>query len=205
MLTFGGRAQTAALLVAFSACEPHLVEVQVASEDPAFLRDERRMLQGLADSAARDVRVHLPSLPKKVTLVVQPGKDVIAETGETATAVLPASVYWTVDPDRDVRSIVRKELRPTLFHELHHLARDARVPRASLMDSVVTEGLATVFERDFGNVNPPWGTAPPEVMEWTRELLAQPDNAPRDAWLFRHPDGRRWIGLGWGRSSSIAP
>jgi uncharacterized protein YjaZ len=195
MPTFGARRVTAMLLVALSACEPHFVDVQVASEDPAFLRDERRTLQGIADAAAREIHVHLPSLPKKVTLVVQPGKDVIAETGETGTAVLPASVYWTVDPARDVPSIVRKELRPTLFHELHHLARDARVPRVSLMDSVVSEGMATAFERDFGNVNPPWAAAPPEVMEWTRELLALPDDAPRNVWLHRHPDGRRWIGL----------
>jgi uncharacterized protein YjaZ len=120
---------------------------------------------------------------------------VIPETGETATAVPPASVYWTVDLDRDLLSIARKELRSTLFHELHHLARDPHVHRETLMDSVVTEGMATAFERDFGKVDPPWSIAPPEVMEWTREILDQPDNAPRDAWLFRHPDGRRWIGI----------
>jgi hypothetical protein len=60
----------------------------------------------------RELRTLLPTLPHKLTLVVQPGKDVIPETGETATAVLPASVYWTVDPDRDLLSIARKELRP---------------------------------------------------------------------------------------------
>ena len=127
--------------------------------------------------------------------MVRAGHDVIPETGETATAVLPASVYWTVDPRRDVLSIVRTELRPTLFHEFHHLLRDGHIPRHSLMDAVVTEGLATAFERDFGNANPPWGIAPPEVMDWTRELLLQPETAPRDDWLSRHPDGRRWIGL----------
>ena len=153
------------------------------------------MIQETADSAVREVRTLLPALPKSLTLEVQPGKDVIPETGETATAVLPASVYWTVDPDRDLLAIVRKELRPTLFHELHHLARDAQVRSETLMDRVVTEGLATAFERDFGKVHPPWGIAPPEVMEWTPELMDQPGNAPRQAWLSRHPDGRRWIGI----------
>ena len=195
MRLFGCRGLSPALLVALSACACRRTDVQLVPEGRALSGDERRAVQEIADSAFRDVAKLLPTLPKSLTLVVQPGKDVIPETGETATAVLPASVYWTFDPDRDLLAIARKELRPTLFHELHHLARDARVGRASLMDSVVTEGMATAFERDFGKVDPPWGVAPPEVMEWTRELLDQPDLAPRDAWLSRHPDGRRWVGI----------
>jgi hypothetical protein len=195
MNRFGGRVVCVALVVAASACEARVVEVQLVAEGRALSRDERRVMQDIADSAWREVKSLLPTLPKMLTLVVHPGKDVIPETGETATAVLPASVYWTVDPDRDLLSVARKELRPSLFHELHHLARDAHVHRETLMDGVVTEGMATAFERDFGKVDPPWSIAPPEVMEWTREVLDQPDDAPRDAWLFRHPDGRRWIGI----------
>jgi hypothetical protein len=153
-------------------------------------------MQDIAESTARDVRTLLPALPERLTLVVQSGKkDVIPETGETATAVPPASVYWTIDPDRDLPAIIRTELRPTLFHELHHLVRASRVATSTLMDAVVREGLATAFERDFGKVNPPWGVPPPEVMDWTRELLRQPETAPHDHWLFQHPDGRRWIGM----------
>jgi hypothetical protein len=63
------------------------------------------------------------------------------------------------------------------------------------MDSVVTEGMATTSERDFAKANPPWGVAPPEVLEWTRELLLEPETAPPDRWLRRHPDGRRWVGI----------
>ena len=71
----------------------------------------------------------------------------------------------------------------------------AHVPTRSLMDAVVTEGLATAFERDFGKAHPAWGIAPPEVMEWTRELLRQPETAEREPWLFKHSDGRRWVGI----------
>ena len=141
------------------------------------------------------MRAVLPSLPKHLKLVARPGKDVIPETGENATAVLPSSVYWTFDPERDVVSTIRSELRFTLFHEFHHLVRMAHVPTRSLMDAVVTEGLATAFERDFGKANPPWGLAPPEVTDWTRELLRQPETAEREPWLFKHPDGRRWVGI----------
>jgi uncharacterized protein YjaZ len=176
-------------------CEAHLVDVDVQTDRSVFSRAERRAIEQVADAAARDVRTLLPALPNRLQLVVRTGHDVIPETGETATAALPDSVYWTVDPARGVLSIVRTELRASLFHELHHLVRDARVPRHRLIDAVVTEGLATAFERDFGKASPPWGMVPPEVMEWTRQVLLQPDTAPREPWLSQHPDGRRWIGL----------
>lgn len=184
-----------ALLAWCSACESRTVDVELEPEGRIFSSDEARAIREIAEATAREVRVLLPSLPKRLTLVVQTGKRVIPETGETATAVQPSSVYWTVDPDRDVLAVIRKELRPTLFHELHHLVRTARVERAALLDSVVTEGLATAFERDFGGVRPPWGEPGPDIEAWTREVFEQPPDASRETWLSRHPDGRRWIGL----------
>jgi len=109
MNRFGGRAVSAALIVASSACEPRVVDVQLVADGRALSRDERRAIQDIADSALRDVRTLLPTLPKKLTLVVQPGKDVIPETGETATAVPPASVYWIVDPARDLFALLLRQ------------------------------------------------------------------------------------------------
>jgi hypothetical protein len=53
------------------------------------------------------------------------------------------------------------------------------VHTVSLVDHVVTEGLATAFEHDFGKADPPWGKAPPEVMAWTCEVLDQPATTAR--------------------------
>jgi hypothetical protein len=183
----------AAVSVVFLGCEPHLVEVRFEPEGYVFSRAEQRAIQEVADAAARDVRTLLPALPERLKMVVRPGTNVIPETGETGTTVLPDSVYWTVDPARGVLFIARTELRAALFHELHHLVRDVRVPRNALVDAVLTEGLATAFERDFGKANPPWGVAPPDVMDWTREVLLQPETTPHEHWLSQHPDGRRWI------------
>jgi uncharacterized protein YjaZ len=192
----GAMSALVAIVAPCVACETRLVDLELVPEDRAFSSVEERAIRDIAESTARDVRALIPTLPKRITLVVQTGKQhVIPETGETGTIAQPSSVYWTVDPDRDVLSIIRKELRPTLFHELHHLAREARVARVALLDSVVTEGLATAFERDFGGVHPPWGEPPPEIEQWTREVMAEPPTAPREKWLSRHPDGRRWIGL----------
>jgi uncharacterized protein YjaZ len=180
------------VLLGGTACASRDVEIEI-SDGHDFSSTERRAIQRVADAAAHDVRALLPTLPKRLKLIVRTGKDVIPETGETATAVAPAEILWTIDPDRDVLSMIRIQLRPTLFHELHHLVRELTVPRSSLLDAVVTEGMATAFERDFGGVSPPWGDAPPE--DWTRELFAQPETASHQDWLFRHPDGRRWIGM----------
>jgi hypothetical protein len=160
-----------------------------------FSRAERRVIETIANAAAAEVRRALPALPRTLTLQVRPGGEVIAETGETATAILPGTVHWTVDPTRHggVRAIAGKQLRATLFHELHHLVRDASVRSITLIDRAVTEGLATAFERDAAGGATPWGQYSDEVSAWTTELMALPDDTRRDHWMGRHPDGRRWI------------
>jgi hypothetical protein len=60
---------------------------------------------------------------------------------------------------------------------------------------VVSEGLATVFERDFAGTPTPWGAYPEDVATWVAEIVALPANARRDHWMVRPPDGRRWIGF----------
>ena len=62
------------------------------------------------------------------------------------------------------------------------------------MDSVIHEGMATVFERDFAGADPLWGQYPEDVSDWVEELMALPETASADDWMVRHPDGRRWIG-----------
>jgi uncharacterized protein YjaZ len=103
---------------------------------------------------------------------------------------------WTVDTTRPqgVRAIANAQLRSTLFHDLHHVVRGATQPMRTLMDYVITEGLASAFERDFANERRPWADYPPDVAAWVAELQALPADVEREPWLFRHPDGRRWIG-----------
>jgi uncharacterized protein YjaZ len=162
-----------------------------------FTWRERRLIQSTLDATVAEVKNLLPRLPSRVTLRVQAGKRVIPETGESASVSPPDVVYWTVDTSRreGVTAIVRRQLRGTLFHEFHHLARVASLGSGRrLLDDVVTEGLATVFERDFARVAVPWGDYPNDVETWAAEILTLGENASRDQWMIRHPDGRRWIG-----------
>jgi hypothetical protein len=165
-----------------------------------FSLEARRVIHEVCEATEHEVRALLPGLPEVIELAAQTGTFVIPETGELGTAWSPRRVNWTVDPTRTggVAAIARTELRATLFHELHHLARGWTVrggtPRAHFVDGVISEGLATAFERDFGGRRPPWGDYPPEAAAWVTELLALPLAASYQQWMFQHPDGRRWIG-----------
>ena len=162
----------------------------------AFSATERRTIARVAGLATLEARRHLPALAPQLTLQVRSGKDVIPELGATATVGLSDWVQWTVDPDHPlgVVKIAETHLRGALFHEFHHLVRGSTISSETLMDHVVTEGLATVFERDFAGESRPWADYPGDVSKWVDELLLQPPTAKRSEWLSRHPDGRRWIG-----------
>ena len=163
----------------------------------AFSVTERRTIARIAGSTMREARQHLPALAPQITLRVRSGKDVIPELGAGATAIAPDWVQWTVDPDnaQGVVTIAETHLRGALFHEFHHLVRGTAINSETLMDHVVTEGLATVFERDFAGISRPWAQYPDDVSAWLDELLKQPATATRSDWMGQHPDGRRWIGM----------
>jgi len=64
------------------------------------------------------------------------------------------------------------------------------------MDFVVSEGLATVFERDPVGASPPWGMYPKDVENWVTELKGLPSDVDATHRLSQtHDDGRRCIGM----------
>jgi hypothetical protein len=186
------------VLAACVSCDrTHNITVEFYSEDGyRFSQAERDTIEDIADATIPEVRRFLPMLPDDLILKVYPGKDVIPETGETGSTASTNKVFWIVSPHRPegIVAITKRELRGTLFHELHHLVREQTPNSATLMDRVVDEGLATLFERDAAGMPAPWGQYPPNVADWVKELLALPGDAPSKQWMSRHPDGRRWIG-----------
>ena len=186
-------------LVLASACAERELTVRFFRSDAyAFSASERRAIEQVARATLNEVRPLLPALPPAIHLTVRPGNDVIEETGETASAMPPDAIMWTVDPSRHggVAAITRQWLRATLFHELHHLARSAQTSQLrTIVDHAVYEGMATAFERDFAGVHTPWGAYPENVDQWAIELLQLPEDASRREWIYSHPDGRQWIGM----------
>jgi hypothetical protein len=171
----------------------------IHSRRHAFRPREQAVVRRICDSVEVEVRALLPSLPLTVRLSVEDSRAVIfPEYGSTGSALDRTHVRWRVDAARPegVLGVAQAHLRAVLFHELHHMVRGwvKRGPRATLMDGVVSEGLATTFERDAAGHQAPWGQYPSSVRAWAEELLALPDDASYAQWMFRHSDGRRWVG-----------
>ncbi len=87
-------------------------------------------------------------------------------------------------------AITQQQLRASLFEFFHRLVRRQTVRPTSLMDDVVTDGMAIAFARDVGGVSPPWSVYPDNVTEWVTEVMALPPDTSREHF---HGDSRRWI------------
>ena len=182
-----------AVMLPSAWCDRHETTVEFYLADGHhFSEAERASIQTVADAAAVEVRHYLPTLPRGLVLKVQAGKKVIPETGENGYSSPPNIVYWTVDPDRNggVTAVAQTQLRASLFAFFHHLVRSQSVNSTSLMDQVVTDGMAIVFERDFAGASPPWAEYPDNVMDWVSELMALPSTTGGDHF---QSDRRRWI------------
>ena len=179
-----------------------IVTTFLNTEEYVFTQAECDRIQAVSEAAEQEVREWLPQLAVKVELVVEAGTKVIPTTGETGRTLSgKQQVTWTVDPFRaeGVMAIASAHLRPTPIHELNHIVRTQGKSKADLwqrqlLDYVVSEGLATAFAREVSGRLPPWGEYPVNVQSWVEELLALPLNTPHQEWMFKHPDGRRWIG-----------
>ena len=167
-----------------------------------FSQPERELIREVATANEHSVRRLLPQLINRIELTVKAGSITIPGISMIgATRGRKGRVICTIDPVclQGTSATVQSQLRPLLFHELNHVVRKQGQSREALtqrtlLDFVVSEGLATVFERDQGGGHPPWGQYPQEVQEWVEEMIALPANASHQQWMFQHSDGRRWIG-----------
>lgn len=179
-----------------------MIVVYIRTDSAGFSKGALEFIGEIARSTEAEVRDLLFCLPSEIALHVGHGPRYIPETNEVGASVAPGVISWTVNTAQVDRAsnIARASLRHTLFHELHHQARGwvmrGGFPKQAFIDGPVSEGLATAFERDEAPWQPPWGIYPQkEITEgWVHELLRLPIDADYRQWMFRHPDGRRWIG-----------
>ena len=165
-------------------------------DDYRFSWTERRTIQAIADTATRDAKQLLPTLPDDLVLDVRAEDDVIEELGYRGT---PGghTAYWLVDPSRSegVVAIADEHLRSFIFFACYRVVREQTVKPVSLMDFVISGALETAFVRDSAGGLEPWADYPTEVANWVAELRSVQETEPLAHWMRRHPDGRRWIGL----------
>ncbi|MGC4082825.1 MAG: hypothetical protein QM736_12110 [Vicinamibacterales bacterium] len=185
--------------VTMPSCEPPDPPVKVEfyrAGSYSFSWRERRAIERVAMQATVDAHAVLPTLPRSLVLKVRAGSNVIPETGEASNAMSPNVIWWDVDPRHDggVRATVNRELRPSLYHAFHHLVRGNAGIGRGFRDTIVGEGMAIAFERDFARSARPWGQYSEADTSRVGEVLSMPDDAAWGAWLKADRQGRRWAG-----------
>lgn len=166
-----------------------------------FPADDRRVIHSICTDAEPKIRSALPLLPAMIEFAAQTGSRVIPEVGSLGMAVSLDRIIWVVDPHHSggIAAVAQKHLFAMLAHECHHLTRgwvfEENPQRPySMLEAVVSEGLATAFQRDITGVTPLWGAYPEQASIWVQELLSLQADATYQHWMFQHPDGRKWIG-----------
>lgn len=147
--------------------------------------------------AYADAKKLLPAIPDDVTFVNQVAPwEVMEEYGQGAYTRNSRLILISIDDSMPYgEDKLLEYTRQSAFHELSHAARYEKGQyHQSLLETAVLEGLATVFERDYADATPPYGDYDPsEIDDWLEELAEVGDNESYYPYMFRHPDGRRWV------------
>lgn len=151
--------------------------------------------------AASDAAKLLPDDFRFLNIVMSPARSeaVIPETGCMGMTYSDEYISITFDPNLPYGlDSCKKSLRSTVFHEMVHAVTFAHDEwRPDAMFGVVSEGMATVFEREYVDNNQPlWGEyQDDETMQaWYKEIKALPDFGYKNHdYFIRHPDGRKWM------------
>lgn len=177
-----------------------MITAHFPPEDEALSASLRAQINAICAECDIEIRQWLPALEPDIALHCSISQRVIPSLGYGATSLDRHTIAFTLAdaPAHAQQTIVAAHLRPTLFHECHHLVRgwvrQGGQRHPSFIHGVICEGLASAFERDAAGHAPPWCCYPPDVDAWVEELLDLPAHADYRHWMFLHPDGRRWIG-----------
>jgi len=146
------------------------------------------------------VRDHLPMLPTRLNVTIDPTKRVIPETGQAGFCHSKDWISLGTDPDdhRGVAAVLRAQTPSWFAHEAHHAARYVALVGATYEGRVVTtavnEGLATVFQEEVTGVKLPWAEYDGNIVDkWVEEVLGLQVGESGPHWRYLHPDGRRWV------------
>jgi hypothetical protein len=163
--------------------------------------EDKASIERIAAATETEARRHLSNLPRDLILIVDVGRNVVQETGESGVAASPTLLRWFVDHRRPggAAPIIEARLRSTLLQLSHHVVREwvsSGVDAAtSFWDTIVAEGLANAFAREVTGAPAPWADYPGAVTAWLSELrmMSEADVAASfNLWLSELPDGRRF-------------
>jgi uncharacterized protein YjaZ len=179
--------------------------ISLVFEDGGSLDAHRTTIERIVKDTVSAVRGLLPV--NGVTIQILSGTaSVIPEIGMGGFTASTDEIRLTFNPDSTVLpGTLPTELFPLLAHEMHHVARFRTIGyNTSLLDAMVTEGLADQFSVEIADIDPPmWSQAlsAAELVTWTaiaREHWLEP-TWNHDAWFFgADPSIPRWAGYSIG-------
>lgn len=138
-----------------------------------------------------------------VDVVIQDNPEVvIPELGVGGHTYGPNYVVLGLNTQRkDCEKAIINQLPGVLAHELHHCARWAKIGYGeTLLKSMISEGLATQFERELFGVIEPWATAlsEEEIKMWMKKAKKEFSSKKYNhyAWFFGYGSRKipRWTG-----------
>lgn len=139
----------------------------------------------------------LLSVSEHLNIIIKPNLPHVIDVRGTGASTYDAElVDITFDPKRAGEEEFFESIRASIYHELNHAARFyAGVKNKGALDWIILEGLATVFEREYSGSNPPWGQYDKKLIKaWVQEIKKLGEGIRWSNYMFKHPDGRRWIG-----------
>lgn len=149
------------------------------------------------EKAYQQVSKLLPFGSSHINFFVQPREyGLIVETQDNGHTHNSEFLELAFNPTVDTKGlkVILDDVKATIFHEMNHAARyNIPIFHVNFLDNCILEGLATVFERDYGDSKPPYGEYPGNVADWLREIIDANDMFSWQEYSFNHPDGRRWI------------
>jgi hypothetical protein len=157
----------------------------------------RKKVVNKIETALHEVSKLLPTLSEQLNVVVRPHTKFIPEYG--IGGYTHDSEYFDVTFDKTAQkgaTAMLEYMHETVFHEANHAARWNSVDYDDrFIASVVFEGLATVFEREYTDADPLYGKYDNDqtMQQWFDELCEVVWDM-YDEYFYNHPDGRRWIG-----------
>lgn len=117
----------------------------------------KRTIQRAVEKTAEYISLH----PIDIVVYDNP-RQAIPGFGHGGRTHNPHTIHVSLDPSfPDFEQVIKKEIPKTISHELHHTVRWKAVGYGTtLLERLVSEGLATHFEQDmWGGTPSPWATA----------------------------------------------
>lgn len=185
--------------------QPIGATITFKEEESSFTAEQKEIIQEIITNSEVEIRALLPQLPDSITVAVEIvdwDLDVVGGvTGRTETNSPPfVAIQISEKFPGGVTAASQTALKHTIFHEFHHLSRgwaiQDNVFGPGIPIAAVNEGLAVVFSEEYTHQSME-ADSPPEAEvaeQWMKEILALPEDANYQHWMFEHPDGRQSIG-----------